>query len=291
MTEPLIYEAVQPGVTIGPDKYRLPSDFNVGRLASLGMTDRQCLLTADGREVAEPSILCGQHSWTFRNRYHWTGSVHAKCEVEFLAPTFVGTEISVTSYLVDKYERRGGRYVVLEMETRDENDRPTTRVRNTMLLNYADVRSKRNESAREVSDDQEPQESSLPVHMTLGPKRLGRDELIAYFNCEEQIYGPLPSIHNDASRAHKLGLPDIIAPGRYMLGLLYTALFRFHGTGWLQGSRFAVSIRNNVAPGLDVQLRNTYLPASSGDRRNFSFDGRDEASDRPIVTGTFSLAR
>lgn len=290
MTEPLVFETVEPGEIIGPFKYRLPGDLNARRLASLGMSDRECLRTPQGREVAEPSILCGQHSWTFRNRYHWTGSVHAKCEVEFLAPTYVGTEISVTSCLVDKYERRGGRYVVLEMENRDEAGALTTRVRNTMLLNYADVRSKRDES-RAPGNAAPPRESAPPAELALGPTLLRREDLIAYFDCEEQIYGPLPSIHNDSARAHKLGLPDIIAPGRYALGLFNTTLFRFMGTRWLHGSKFVVSIRNNVAPGVNAEVKTHYLPEKSSEQSAFSFDCRDRATGRPIVTGSFVLPR
>ncbi|QQS13275.1 MAG: hypothetical protein IPK81_03205 [Rhodospirillales bacterium] len=105
MTEALDYDTAPIGETMGPFAYVVPVDFNRRRLPPLSVADASSLRDADGREIAEPSLLCGQHTWVGRQRYHWAGSVHAKCEAEFLEPVHVGSRIEVSLRIAGKYER------------------------------------------------------------------------------------------------------------------------------------------------------------------------------------------
>ena len=113
MTEPLVYETAPIGETVGPIRYTIPLDYNRRRLAAYSLPESAFL---PGRGLAEPSLLCGQHSWVMRQRFSWGGSVHAKCDIAFLRPIALGASIHVSCRLSGKYERRGGRYVVFTLD-------------------------------------------------------------------------------------------------------------------------------------------------------------------------------
>lgn len=290
MTEALDYDTAPIGETMGPFAYVVPVDFNRRRLPPLSVADASSLRDADGREIAEPSLLCGQHTWVGRRRYHWAGSVHAKCEAEFLEPVHVGSRIEVSLRIGGKYERRGGRYVVFELETRNEGGALAARVRNTMLLNRAEAVAARAAAGR--TGGRGPDTATAPpgVSVALTPKRLERDELIAFFQAEEAVYGPHPSFHNDRDFAMRSGLPDIIAPGRYVIGLVNGMMFRLHGAAWLRGARYSVSILNNILPGLDATVRMDLLDTGACAPRTFAISCGDALTGKALVSGTLTLA-
>jgi hypothetical protein len=62
--EPLTYDTAPIGESVGPIAYTIPADYNRCRLASLGLAEDAFL---PGTGWAEPSLLCGQHSWVMRN--------------------------------------------------------------------------------------------------------------------------------------------------------------------------------------------------------------------------------
>jgi len=75
VTEPLQYETAPIGESVGPFSYTIPLDHNRQRLAAYSLPASAFL---PGTGWAEPSLLCGQHSWVMRQRFSWGGSVHAK---------------------------------------------------------------------------------------------------------------------------------------------------------------------------------------------------------------------
>jgi len=121
---------------------------------------------------------------------------------------------------------------------------------------------------------------------------LTRDDILAFYAAEEQVYGPHASLHNDEAAARAAGLADIIAPGRYSLGLMSCLLGSLHRDRWLPGARFSVAFLRNLLPG--VVLRATAIP-----RERSSLIGRppatiditcmDERSGLPVLSGTAEL--
>ncbi|QQS13276.1 MAG: hypothetical protein IPK81_03210 [Rhodospirillales bacterium] len=125
-------------------------------------------------------------------------------------------------------------------------------MRNTMLLNRAEAVAARAAAGR--TGGRGPDTATAPpgVSVALTPKRLERDELIAFFQAEEAVYGPHASFHNDRDFAMRSGLPDIIAPGRYVIGLVNGMMFRLHGAAWLRGALFRVDPQQHPSgPGCD----------------------------------------
>lgn len=301
MTEPLRYESVKLNETIGPFEYQIPSDYNDHRLKSLSITDASFLQSPDGKLFAEPSFLCGQHSWVVRQRYSWGGSVHAKCEVEFCKPVFPGAGISVSAAVADKYERRGGHYVVFELVTLDAQGDVLARVRNTMLLNLREVleykkkaaADKRPETTAEAAPKQGETGAGPRLLVTYGPKPISREDIVSFFHVEERIYGPHQCIHNDAGIARAAGLADIIAPGRYLIGMGNGMFGSIFGERWLRSGKYSVSFMGNLLPGVVAGAESA--PAApggepaGGKRKAFSLLCQDGATGKRLLSGTVSI--
>jgi acyl dehydratase len=297
MVEPLRYDSVRLHEPIGPFSYVVPADFNEKRLPSLSIDDPGYFADRDGRHYAEPSFLCGQHSWVVRQRYSWGGSVHAKCDVQFLKPVYPGATIHVGAEVVGKYERRGGHYVVFQVETRDDQGGVVSRVQNTMLLNLREVLTYRKQVAgqpreAERRSDAPPARSSRPdLLVSFGPKTLRRDDILRFFRAEEEVYGVHPCIHNDEAIAKAAGLADIVAPGRYLIGLMNCMFAMIYGTQWLQRGRYSVSFLNNLLPGIVAHVR-AGVPSAAGSAvtaRTFGVTCHDDASGKALLSGTAGL--
>ena len=283
--EPLRYETVALHEPIGPFSYCVPADFNEQRLAALSIHDPGYLADHDGRPCVEPSLLCGQHTWVARQRYAWGGSVHAKCEVELHRPVYPGTTIHVGAELAGKYERRGGRYVVFELETRNDRGDLVCRVRNTMLLNLRELLAHRARSAEPRAAERpsaSPSAAGPALGLSFGPKTLTRDDLLRFFHAEERVYGPHPSIHNDEAIAREAGLADIVAPGRYLIALVTCMFAKVYGPAWLHTARYSVSFLNNLLPGIVADVR----AGVPGAPRAFDVSCRDAGSGAALLAGT-----
>ena len=286
-TESLVYDTAPIGETVGPIGYTIPLDYNRQRLASYGLSEQAFL---PGTAWAEPSLLCGQHSWVMRQRFSWGGSVHAKCDIALLKPVALGARISVTCRLSGKYERRGGRYVVFTLETRDDAGDLVCQVDNAMLLNFREVIAARRMARGEntaAANTPAPPVDIPELQLSFGPRSLGRDDILGFFAAEEAVYGAHPSLHNRQDIAQAAGLPDIIAPGRYSIGLMNCMFARLYGEAWLSGARYSVTFLQNLLPGL--RLRAQAKAAGNGAVRNFDIVSLDEASGRPVLSGTASL--
>lgn len=283
-TEPLVYDSAPIGEAVGPISYTIPLDYNRRRLASYGLPEEAFL---PGSAWVEPSLLCGQHSWVMRQRFAWGGSVHAKCDIALLKPIALGARIHVTCRLSGKYERRGGRYGVFTLETRDDAGDLICQVDNAMLLNFREVIAARRAAGGETTAaaNAPAQTSDAPeLQISFGARTLGRDDILGFFAAEEAVYGVHPSLHNRADIARAAGLSDIIAPGRYSIGLMNCMFVRLYGEAWLSGARYSVTFLQNLLPGLRLQAQ-----ARGGAAGTFDIASMDQTTNRPVLLGTASL--
>jgi hypothetical protein len=77
----------------------------------------------DRREVA-PGLLLNMCNRTRSPSYNLdahTGGLHARDEVSFYRPAYVGDRIRVQWKVVDRYEKRGRTYVVVEVLVQNQN--------------------------------------------------------------------------------------------------------------------------------------------------------------------------
>jgi acyl dehydratase len=195
----------------------------------------------------------------------------------------------VTCRLASKYERRGGRYVVFALETRDDDGELACHVENSMLLNFREVAARRrSEASGAKADAAVPPDERLALSVGLGTKTLRRDDIVDFFAAEEAVYGPHPSLHNRTEIAQAAGLPDVIAPGRYSIALMNAMFARLYGESWLSRARYSVTFLQNLLPGL--RLRATATAEGQGDALSFGIASIDETMNRPVLSGTVSLA-
>jgi acyl dehydratase len=285
LTEPLIYDTAPIGEAVGPVAYQIPLDYNRRRLSSYSLPESAFL---PDRGFAEPSLLCGQHSWVMRKRFSWKGSVHAKCDIALLKPVTLGARIHVSCRLSGKYERRGGRYVVFTLETHDDAGDLVCSVDNSMLLNFREVIEARRKSANPARPQVAPPVSDEPAaRLSFGAKSLRHEDILNFFGAEESVYGPHPSLHNRKDIAEAAGLADIIAPGRYSIGLMNCMFTQLYGERWLSGARYSVTFLQNLLPGLRLQAEAEV--SRDRHRGGFGVTSIDQLSTRAVLSGTASL--
>jgi 3-hydroxybutyryl-CoA dehydratase len=63
-----------------------------------------------------------------------SGDVHARQEYEFIAPIRVGETVTTTGYLVEKFRRKGRKWVVFDTHSHDSAGRVLVRCRVTLVI-------------------------------------------------------------------------------------------------------------------------------------------------------------
>jgi acyl dehydratase len=87
-----------------------------------------------GGPIAPPTLLGNQALRLRSTKYVVHGGLHAKQEFKFLRPIRPGMRVRTRGRLVDKYERRGRRYMVTEFVTVDEQGNELVRGKFTQML-------------------------------------------------------------------------------------------------------------------------------------------------------------
>jgi acyl dehydratase len=87
-----------------------------------------------GGRIAPPTFLDNDTLRTLDERYERFGSVHAKQAWEFKNPARLGTTVTFTVTVVDKYVRRQRPYIVMELVAIDEDGVEICRGMHTSLM-------------------------------------------------------------------------------------------------------------------------------------------------------------
>ncbi len=89
-----------------------------------------------GRPIAPPTLLFVMHTKFVSERYSLAGRVDTRHEAAFPNPAFIGSTVTMTMTVVEKFERDGREFIVAEYRSVDEHGRLLCRDRNRILLNY-----------------------------------------------------------------------------------------------------------------------------------------------------------
>ena len=113
----LTFETVIVGDELGPVEYHITKKA-VQEFAN-AVDDRRRWYTCEspfGPAIASPTFVCGDYIRLIESTYDSAGPgwLHAKQESQFRNPAVAGTIIRVEGRIVDKYIRRGRKYIVLE---------------------------------------------------------------------------------------------------------------------------------------------------------------------------------
>jgi hypothetical protein len=132
------FENVEVGETFGP--VTLKTDDFFLKSYAYATDDYSAVEIVDGQVRATGFVpgaaIVSELMLVFLTVYDPDGVVglHQKEEAEYFAPVPVGTTLTLTGRYIDKYERRGKGYCVLEAEARDESGRLVVRQRSTEIM-------------------------------------------------------------------------------------------------------------------------------------------------------------
>lgn len=132
------FESVEVGETFGPQI--IPIDEHYIRSACFALDDYSSWFfqahPAFGTRIAPSAALARDGVALFLTKYNPNTVVglHQTEEVWFHAPVPLGTTVSLTGEYVDKYERRGKGYCVLDTHARDEQGKLLVRQKSTEIM-------------------------------------------------------------------------------------------------------------------------------------------------------------
>jgi hypothetical protein len=121
------------GTDMGSIEYTLAED-RVER--HLRATHQQPYPTVDGERYAPVSILASDGIWLAESRFDIGESVHAGQQMEIVNLPIVGSRVKVSGKVVDKFEKGGRQFVVMDVLSEDDRGRVLARGRMTGVARY-----------------------------------------------------------------------------------------------------------------------------------------------------------
>jgi len=89
-----------------------------------------------GERLAPVSILASDGIWLAEARFDIGESVHAGQRIEILNVPIVGSRVKVSGRVVDKFEKGGRQFVVMDVLSEDDRGRVLARGRMTGVARY-----------------------------------------------------------------------------------------------------------------------------------------------------------
>jgi acyl dehydratase len=124
------YEAIPIGMDLGTFEMTLDEETVKNRI---GLVQWQAKGLAE-KGFAPPGITISHHArMKFEALPEMKVSIWAKSEQEFLKPMKLGSKIFIRGRIVDKYVKRGRKYMVTDLETVDEAGEVLLRSRETAV--------------------------------------------------------------------------------------------------------------------------------------------------------------
>jgi len=242
------FENVEVGETFGP--VTLKTDDFFLKSYAYATDDYSAVEIVDGQVRATGFVpgaaIVSELMLVFLTVYDPDGVVglHQKEEAEYFAPVPVGTTLTLTGRYIDKYERRGKGYCVLEAEARDESGRLVVRQRSTEIMRIPEgisVGTGSGEPDRRITpvplDDarQSRITAETPVGTSLVPlvKHVRQAQMSVFSGAEIHKQG----IHTVRSIAQKAGLKDCLAQGMMESCWASEYLTRLFGEAFLANGR------------------------------------------------------
>lgn len=226
------FDAIEPGQSVGEFSYLLDQR-TVERHLRATQQERYphpyapvSILAADGVNLADRNFDISQ-------------SVHAGQQLEVLALPRLGSTLTVRGHAIDKFVKRGRRYVQTATETCDETGRQIARGLTTGVVVYAE-----SNRAAEPPSPRAPVEEPQSLEALPSLERMMTKEAMILYEPEGER-----SIHTDDEFARLVGLPASIATGTLFLAYVFDLLYRRYGFDSVVGTAIDVRIRAPVLAG------------------------------------------
>lgn len=231
-----------------------------------------------GGRIGHASILANDLLQLFYTKYdpNTVVGLHTQEELWFHNPVFFGEQATLQGKYVDKYEKRGQGYVVMEAEARGEDGRLLISHRGgeIMRTHPASARSK-----KKSQEDAEAGDKSKDAGKNKGSKRVSGEyceDLAPVKQAREDLQAGTPiaklqkhitqeqmsvyslvgkyykNIHNNLDVAREAGLERPIVQGQQQVGYLTELLTRFFGPSWFTSGWEKIKFLNPVYAGETV---------------------------------------
>lgn len=228
-----------------------------------------------GGPVAHPLALANDLLFLFYDKYdgNTAQGLHTHERLTFHNPGFAGERVTVSGAYVEKYERRGNGYVVLEAEARGEDGR--------LLVSHRGVEIMRVVAGKVVGrGSAEPSgrrvggvvRADVPVAERAAPglrkgaglapltKRVTQDQMNA-FSWAGQHYS---NVHTSIQRAAESGLDRTIVQAQQQTGLITRAMTEFFGAAWFTSGQLDLRFVAPAYCGEALTVRGAVLEESGG---------------------------
>jgi acyl dehydratase len=238
------YENIELGEDFGPIE-EVVDDYKIKKFAFM-MDDYHPWYFADspfGKRIGHAAILANDLLQLFTQVYdpNTVVGLHTQEELWFVNPVFVGERVRLYGKYVEKYERRGKGYVVMEADGRGEDGRVLLRHRGVEILHIepGPVVGKSTAEAVEKRVTGEYRKDVEPVSRArfgIAPgtpllplvKHITQDQIALFSGVGKH----LKNIHTDIEVARKAGLSNTLAQGMMETIYLTELLTSFFGSSW-----------------------------------------------------------
>ncbi len=238
------YENIELGEGFGPIE-EVVDDYKLKKFAFM-MDDYHPWYFGDspfGKRIGHAALLANDLLQLFTEVYdpNTVVGLHTQEELWFVSPVFVGERVRLYGKYVEKYERRGKGYVVMEADARGKDGRVLLRHRGVEILHIepGPVVGKSTAEAAETRvtgeyrKDVEPVAKARPGILPGTPlaplvKQIMQDQIAVFSGVGKH----LRNIHTDIEVARKGGLSNTLAQGMMETIYLTEMLTSFFGPSW-----------------------------------------------------------
>jgi len=196
-----------------------------------------------GRRIAHAGILANDILQLFTQVYdpNTVVGLHTHEELWFVNPILVPERVRLYGKYVEKYERRGKGYVVMEADARGEDGRVLVRHRGIEILHVAPSavvgkstaelpeRRVTGEYQKDVAPAPQARRGLVPGTPLVPLHKQPLQDQIAVFS---MIRKHFRNIHTDIDVARRAGLRDTLAQGQMETVYLTELLTSFFGAAW-----------------------------------------------------------
>ena len=219
-----------------------------------------------GRRVAHPLILANDLLFLFYSKYdgNTAQGLHTEEQLWFHSPVFVGEKVTVEGGYVERYEKRGKGYVVMEAKARGEDGRLLVRHRGTEIMRIqagsvvggGTAKTPERKVTGEYREDVGPVQRarvSLEPRTAVAPlkKRVTQEQMFVFSWGGRHF----KNIHTDLGAAHASGLDVPVAQAQQQVGYLTEMLTDFFGASWFTSGWVKVKFVRPVYAGETVTAR------------------------------------
>jgi acyl dehydratase len=255
-----VYENIVIPEDFGPVDINV-DDFKVRRFAFTQNDFGDWYLRAgpDGPRIAHAGVLANDLLQLFTLKFAPSQVVglHTEEELWFDRPVPVGTVARLRGRYVEKFERRGQGYVVMEADARDDRGRTLVRHRGVEIMRTkpAEVAGRGSAGASGGPQVTGHYDQSLPIASRLDasarpgtgllplPKEISLEQMAVFSRIGEGV----TNIHNDLATARRAGLKVPIVQGQQLVCYLAELLTRCFGSAWFSGGWLRVKFLRPVS--------------------------------------------